>query len=45
MLKDLYNAENKIVNHVNVALIDLRNAVNRKKIPKNENPDKVIDIV
>ena len=26
-------------------MIDLRNAVNKKEIPKNENPDKVIDIV
>ena len=26
-------------------MIDLRNAVNKKQIPKNENPDKVIDIV
>ena len=26
-------------------LIDLRNAVNRKEISENENPDKVIDIV
>ena len=35
----------KIVNHVNNALFDLRNAVNRKKIPQNENPVKVIDII
>ena len=26
-------------------MIDLRNAVNKKEIPKNENSDKVIDIV
>ena len=26
-------------------LIDLRNAVNRKEIPKNENSEEVIDIV
>ena len=49
MLKDLFNADksknDKIVNHVNDALIDLRNAVNRKEIPKNENPDKDADIV
>ena len=49
LLKDLYNSNGtknqKIVNHVNNALINLRNAVNRKEIPKNENPDKVIDIV
>ena len=26
-------------------LIDLRNLVNRERIPENENPNKVIDIV
>ena len=35
----------KIVNHIYVVLVDLRNAVNKKKTPKNENTDKVIDIV
>ena len=35
----------KIENHVNNALIDLRNAVSRKENPENEDPDKVIDIV
>ena len=29
----------------NNALIDLRNAVNQKKTLKNENPDKIINIV
>ena len=32
----------KIVNHIYVVLVDLRNAVNKKKTPKNENTDKVI---
>ena len=27
------------------SLIGLRNSVNSKKIPKNENPNKIIDIV
>ena len=49
MLKDLYKANKtrneKIANHVNDALIDLRNAINRKEIPENENTNKVIDIV
>ena len=49
LLKDLHNVnetENeKIVGHINNVLIDLRNAVIRGKIPINENPDKVIDIV
>ena len=37
LLKDLYNSSGtrnkKIVNHDNTAFIDLRNIVNRKKIP------------
>ena len=45
-LKDLYKTNKtkneKIANHI---LIDLRNVFNRKEIPKNENPDKVSDIV
>ena len=49
LLKDLLNAD-KIKNvtiacHVNNALIDLKNAVKRKEIHKNENPDKVINII
>ena len=48
-MKNLYKvneAKNeKIANHVNNALIDLRNAVSRKEIPENENLDKVINIV
>ena len=28
-----------------MVMMYLRNTVNRKKIPKNEKPDKVIDIV
>ena len=35
---------NQAKNKANYALIDLRNAVNKKKIPK-KNPDKVIKIV
>ena len=49
LLKDLYYADKtenkKIVNNVNNALIDLRNAVNKKEIPSNKNPEKVVDIV
>ena len=49
LLKDLFNTDktknDKIVNNFNDAFIGLQNAVNRKKIPKNENPDKVIEIV
>ena len=32
-------------NQVNDALIVLKNAVNKKTIPGNENPDKLIDFV
>ena len=35
-------AQEKIVNLANNVLVELRNAVNRKEIPKNENPEKVI---
>ena len=48
-MNDLYYTDKtrneKIVNNINDALIELRNAVNRKEIPKNKNPEKVIDIV
>ena len=49
LLKDLYEADKakneKIVKHINDALIDLRDAVNRKQIPENENVCKVIGII
>lgn len=49
MLRDLYNSSRsineKIVNRVNNALIDLSNAVNRTEISENGNPDKIVDIV
>ena len=47
--KNLYKAnqaKNKqTINQVNDGLIDLRNALSKKKNPENENPDKVVDIV
>ena len=47
--KDLYsvskNINKQIVNQVNDYLIDFRNAVNNRKTPENENPNKVIDII
>ena len=49
LAKDLYKANQpknyQIVNHVTRALIDLRNAVNKKKIPENKNPDGLINTV
>ena len=48
MLKNLNGADEakneETVNQVNDVLIDLRNTVNRNVIPKNKNPDKVIDL-
>ena len=35
----------QLVNNINDGLIDLRNAINRKEIPQNENPNKTADIV
>ena len=46
LAKDLIRAKNeKLVNIVNDELIDIRNAIIRKDIPENENPNKIIDIV
>ena len=35
----------ELVNNINDGLIGLRNAINRKEIPENENPNKIVDIV
>ena len=35
----------QLINQVNNALIDLRKDIIRKAIPKNESPDKVINII
>ena len=35
----------QLVNNINDGLIDLRNAFNRKEIPANKNPNKILDIV
>ena len=49
LLKSLLNPNEtknkKLVKHVNNALINLRHAVNKEKIPNNEHSDKVINIV
>ena len=48
LLKSLLNPNEtkneKLVKHVNNALINLRHAVNKEKIPNNEHSDKVINI-
>ena len=47
--KELYNSSemvnNEIVKHINDALIELKKDSNRKKNPKNENPNKILNIV
>ena len=49
LLKELISAKQvkneKLVNDMNDGLIDLRNAINRKKIHKNENQEKLVNIV
>ena len=49
LVKDLIRAKQnknqKSVNNINNGLIDLRNDINRKEIPENENPKKVANIV
>ena len=49
LLKDLLEgklARNKeLVNNINDALTDLRNVIIKKETPKNENPNKTINIV
>ena len=49
LLKDLISAKQsknkKLVNNINNRSIDLRNNINRKEVPGNENPKKVADIV
>lgn len=49
LLKDLLEgnlAKNKeLVNNINDALTDLRNVIIKKETPKNENPNKTINIV
>ena len=45
-LIDLQQSENeKLVDNINNVLIDLGNDINRKWIPENENPNKVVDIL
>ena len=47
LIKDLYEKNqinsHRIVKDLNESLVDLRNSVNSKEIPKNENPNKLID--
>ena len=48
LVRDLIRAHKakneQLVNNINSGLIDLRNAINRKKIPENENPNQILNI-
>ena len=45
LAKELYNSNHnlndEIFKHINDASIDLKKYINRKKIPENENPEKI----
>ena len=49
LVKDLYeddqNINDIIVKYLKESLIDLRNSINSKEIPENENRKKVVNIV
>ena len=49
LAKDLIRAtqskNEQLVNNIIDGLIDLRNTINRKEIPQNENPNKLVGIV
>ena len=49
LVKDLISAKQdkneELVNNINDGLIDLKKADNKKQIPENENPKKVVNIV
>ena len=41
-----HQAKNEqLVNNIDDGLIDLRNAIIRKEIPENKNPNKIVNIV
>ena len=48
LVKDSYeenrNKNDIIVKYLNESLIDLKNSINSKQLPENENPKKVADI-
>ena len=49
LAKELYNSNQNInyefVKHINDALIELKQDINIRKIPENENRNKIVDIV
>ena len=49
LVKDLISVKltknDKLVNNINIGLIDLRNSITRKEVPENKNPKKVVNVV
>ena len=49
LVKDLIRVKQaknqQLAKNINDGLIDLRNAIIKKKIPENKNPNKIVDIV
>ena len=49
LAKELYNSNqninNEIVKQINDSLTELKNNIRRKRIPENENINKIIDII
>ena len=45
LIKANQTKNSKIVNQTIDSINELKNAVNKKEIPENENPNKIIDIV
>ena len=44
LLEDDHAKSEELVNNINDGLIDLRNAIIKKEIPGNKNPNKIIDV-
>ena len=49
LAKELYNSNQnvngKIVKYINDSLIDIKRDINTNKIPKNKNPNKIVNII
>ena len=45
MIRANQTKNEQLVNNISDELINLRNSVNRKEIPENENSNKIVDIV
>ena len=48
LVKDLISVKltknDKLVNNINIGLIDLRNSITRKEVPENKNPKKLVNV-